>query len=82
MPWRSTLVALAMLATAAVLYAWAMVPRLLAEFEFGPICSGHPAGALHCPACYAAAALAALAALTIIGRLALRLRAVRTAVWS
>ncbi len=53
--------------------AWiaAMAPRLLAQAEFGPICSGHEAWALHCPACYAAAALAALAmlALALEGRL-------------
>ncbi len=55
-----------LLAGAALLAGPAMGPRLLAELRFGPICSGHAAAALHCPACYAAAALvgAALVVLT------------------
>ncbi len=61
--WRGGPVVLAM-ASAAVWIA-GMTPRLLAQAEFGPICSGHAAGALHCPACYAAAALAALAMLAL-----------------
>jgi hypothetical protein len=51
-----------LLMSALGLYAWAMIPHLLAEATYGPICSGHPAWTLHCPACYAAAAVA-LAAL-------------------
>ena len=51
--------AAAALAGAGALYLQAMSPAALAVLRFGAICTGHPAGALHCAACYVAAAIAA-----------------------
>ena len=59
----------ALLAGALALAAWAMAPRLVAEASLGPICGGHAAWALHCPACYAAAALVGVAMVLMLGRL-------------
>ncbi len=44
----------------AALWTSAMAPRLLAQLESGPICSGHGLFVLHCPACHAAAGLAVI----------------------
>lgn len=46
------------LAGAGALWTQAMAPQLLAIMRFGQICSGHPAFAPHCPACYLAATIA------------------------
>jgi hypothetical protein len=56
----------AALSLAAVgLYGQAMGVRLLAAAS-GGLCTGHPAFALHCPACYVAAASAIGAAALIV----------------
>jgi hypothetical protein len=56
-----------------VLWASAMAPKLLAQLEFGPLCSGHGLFAAHCPACYAAGGLllAAVALAVAPGRIRL-----------
>jgi hypothetical protein len=57
---RPAVSAAGLLGASATLYLSAMTPKWAAEAMFGPICGGHAALALHCPACYAAAALAGL----------------------
>jgi len=54
LPWAA-----AVMAGAGAHILQAMAPLTPAVLRFGAICSGHPAFAPHCPACYAAAAIAA-----------------------
>ena len=55
----------ALLLAAIGLYGQAMGARLIAAAS-GGLCTGHPAFALHCPACYVAAASAIGAAALIV----------------